>query len=174
MPRSIRHLCCFWMCQCLLAAAPVHAQPMAEEFELKAAFVYNFTLFTNWPKPGRDLRLCLRGEVLYAAQLKDLDGRSINGGAGGVLRVPSVDDERDCQVMVIGSGNQVAIANSLKRLAKTPVLLVTDAANPSAELAHIVLIKADDRLTFDVNQTEAVGTGLSFSFKLLKLARKVN
>lgn len=173
MQRRIGDFWCFWLCLCMMAGAPARAQPTAEEFELKAAFVYNFALFTSWPKSGRDLRLCLRGEVPYAAQLKSLDGRSVNGDAGGVLRVQPVDDERDCHVMVIGAGDQVAIANSLKRLAKTPVLMITDAANPSADLAHIVLIKADDRLTFDINQTGAVGAGLSFSFKLLKLARKV-
>jgi len=53
------------------------------------------------------------------------------------------------------------------------VLTITEAGNFNPDAVHILLIKHNDRMVFDINRTAATAAGLSLSFKLLKLARNV-
>lgn len=157
----------------LAATFGAYAASVAEESELKAAFVYNFTLFTTWPQTNRNLRMCLLGDVSYAAQMETYKKRNVYGATILIEKVQSANEARTCQVLIIGVSEHDQIGNINKALKGAPVLTVTEAGNLTPDTVHILLIKHNDRMAFDINQTAATASGLVLSFKLLKLARKV-
>lgn len=150
-----------------------YAASVAEESELKAAFVYNFTLFTTWPQTSRNLRMCILGNVSYATQMETYNNRNVYGATVLVEPVQSANEARNCQVLIIGVSEHEQLGNINKALKGAPVLTVTESGNFNPDAVHILLIKHNDRMVFDINQTAATAAGLSLSFKLLKLARKV-
>ena len=167
---------CLQCCLCLLslASASVHATPETEESELKAAFIYNFTLFTNWPQPHeKTLRLCLLGEISYASKLYVYDGRIVEGATLQIEKVKSASEAKVCQVLIAEIKDQADINKIKKELHGLPTLIIADSGNYSPDSTHIMMSKNNNRIVFDVNQTEANISNLSFSFKLLKLAHKV-
>jgi len=79
-----------------------YAASVAEESELKAAFVYNFTLFTTWPQTSRNLRMCILGDVSYATQMETYKNRNVYGATILIEQVQSANEARSCQVLIIG------------------------------------------------------------------------
>lgn len=164
------------LCAAILLLATVTTHSMAatqeaEEGELKAAFVYNFTLFTTWPKEHRTLNLCILGESVYLPLLKVYDGRVVNGAMVKVTPVDSEIKALGCQVLFIDSNSFNNIDDSLE---KSPILTVTEGGGAKPYAAHITLMNNHDRVQFEINQTKAIASGLTLSYKLLKLAKKVH
>lgn len=171
---QLRRLFLLSLCLLLLVAAGARATTVAEEPELKAAFVYNFTLFTTWPQSVQSLRICVLGEAPFVQPLKRYEGRNANGAMVGVEHVKSALEARGCQVLFIDKSEHERIGAINKALAGAPVLTVTEEGNLNPQSVHILLVKDGDRIVFDINQATAAAAGLGFSFKLLKLARKVH
>ena len=145
-------------------APPARAQ--VSEAELKAAFVYNFVLFTEWPEqalqPGQALTICAAGSAAsqYDA-LRQLDGRM---AAGHALAVAAGRDP-PCHVAVYRTGaGPGAVAPG--------TLTVCDGPPAACGDAMITLLREGDRVRFDVDAERARRGGLSFSSKLLRLARQ--
>lgn len=158
----------------LLATTPTNAATVAEEPELKAAFVYNFTLFTTWPQTNDPLSLCVLGESTYLPLLKIYNGRIVNGATLKVMQVDSALEALSCQVLFIDAiqlKNFSAIHHALEGL---PILKVAESNSISPHSVDIAITPNNGRLQFEVDKTEAQESGLSFSYKLLKLARKVH
>jgi hypothetical protein len=170
----LRRLFISSLCLLLLVVAGARATTVAEEFELKAAFVYNFTLFTTWPHAVQSLRLCVFGDNTFIQPLRRYEGRNANGAMVGVEHVKSAIDARGCHVLFIDKSEHERIGSINRALAGAPVLTVAEAGNLNIQSVHILLVKEDDRIVFEINQVAATASGIDFSFKLLKLARKVH
>lgn len=162
------------LCLLMLVTAGARATTVAEESELKAAFVYNFTLFTTWPQSVQSLRICVLGEPTFVPPLKRYEGRNANRAMVGVEHVKSAQEARACQVLFIDKSEHERIGAINKALAGAPVLTVAEAGDLNPQSVHILLVKDGDRIVFDINQAMATAARLEFSFKLLKLARKVH
>ncbi len=157
----------------LVASFGARAASVAEEVKLKAAFVYNFSLFTTWPNMNHTLRICVLGGGTFVPLLKKYEGRQVQDAVVRVDQVLSAKEARACQVLFIDSSEHERIDSIVKELEGSPVLTVADYGKPSSNPVMILLTQDNDRFAFEVHQTAATAAGLSFSFKLLKLARKV-
>ncbi|MDP3087516.1 MAG: YfiR family protein [Methylotenera sp.] len=157
----------------LLTITPAYAATVAEESELKAAFVYNFTLFTTWPKASNTLNLCVFGKSAYLPFLKVYNGRVVNDSTIKVTQVDSATEARSCQVLFIDTNAYAQIDSIYQALEGVAVLTVTEASVAIAPMAHIGLMRINGRMQFEINQTEALISNLKLSYKLLKLAKKV-
>jgi ABC-type amino acid transport substrate-binding protein len=150
-----------------LAAAPTsHAQ--VSEAELKAAFVYNFALFTEWPSDtlvdGQKLLICAPPDERQLEALRRLQNRTI---AGHQIAVTGSAGETDrCHVVLYSSvlPGEVAAAGALT---------VCDGPPSACADAVIKLLREGDRIRFDVDVTRAKARRLSLSSKLLRVARRV-
>ena len=97
-------------------AANAYAANKAEETELKAAFIYNFSLFATWPQSSPNLRLCILGADRYTALLSRYEGRIVQGATIHVEKVPSALEARNCQILFLDTEEQEieAINKTLK------------------------------------------------------------
>ena len=148
------------------------ADPMPE-YSMKAAFLYNFALFTEWPQlPEDSLNLCVLGKDPLGTALDAVEGKQINGLRLTVSRI-KIGSVRNCQILFLGEAEGVNIRRLLVDLEEVPVLTVTDNESLLQAGVMIGLTVENKRLTFDINAEAAQRAHLSISSKLLRLARNV-
>jgi len=116
---------------------------------LKAAFLYNFVRFIEWPSdslpPSRALTICIAGDQAVADALDEMvRGRSVLGHEVALLR-PRVDDEsvKACHVLYVSGLDQRRAVELIDRLAGAPVLTASDCDN-FAELGGVAHFFVDN------------------------------
>ncbi|MEQ1602718.1 MAG: YfiR family protein [Methylophilaceae bacterium] len=158
-------------------AVNANAATVAEESELKAAFIYNFSLFTTWPKIDKNLRLCVLGAETYTSLLAKYEGRSVQGALIHVEQVASAQAARNCQLLFVDTNDQAneqTMDAINKALEGAPVLTVGESGKVNPASVMILLTQDNGRVAFEINQGAATGAGITLSSKLLKLAKKVH
>ena len=157
------------LCASAAAAEPVH------ENDLKAAFVFNFAVFTAWPDEalsvGAPLSLCAGAANPMLAALSQLSDKLVNGHRVAVRAADAA--LRGCHVLVLDHHDRSRWPQIKRELAGANVLTVTDDRSISDDGAVIGLSVEDQRIVFDVDIAAARGARLNLSSKLLRLARSV-
>lgn len=164
----------------LLAAVPLRAEQRTAtaEDDIKAAFLFNFTKFVDWPAsadPGEPFRICIVAEPAFATAVdRTIEGESVNGRplARSTPRAP--DAARSCQVLFLGRLESDHADRWIGAVRGAPVLIVTESERAWDQGAHINLFVEDNRVRFDINPDAATRAGLSISSKLLRVARRVS
>jgi hypothetical protein len=158
----------------LLGASPALAERTVPEYQLKAAFLYNFALFTDWP--GGDagtLPVCIYGPDPFGGALDTLAGKQVHGRALSVQRPATLAELKGCRVLFIGAAERANMARIGEAVRGAPVLTVGDGESFTSRGAMIALGVDDSRVVFDVNAQAVRESGLALSSKLLRLARCV-
>lgn len=155
----------------LLRAASADPVP---EYAMKAAFLYNFALFTEWPevKDG-DLTLCIFGKDMFGNHLRAIDGKQLNRVRLRVSHRTEANDLKDCDMLYIGEAERPSLPKILAQLAGQSVLTVTDADGMIRDGVMIEMSVENNRLTFEVNTDAAKRAHIIISSKLLRLAKFV-
>lgn len=164
---------------CLLAlvhaaGGNAFAQQAVPEHDLKAAFVFNFIQFTQWPKgsEGAALYVCANRDSALFAALRAIAGKQANGRPI-VLQALSETRPEQCHVLVATEPDRVQIAALMQTIGGAPVLTVTDDAELIRHGLMIGMAVDAGRMAFIVDNTRASRVGLSISSRLLRLARSV-
>jgi hypothetical protein len=164
----------------LLGLAPkVAAQPtLAEESAIKAAYIYNFGKFTDWPAEawgatGR-LRLCLAGpDNELARAIEALQGKTpVQGRTVEVASLSRPSEAGACHVLVLTSRDRVA-QDWIGASSGAPVLTVGDTQGFSAAGGMVGLFVDGEKVRFEINLEAAQRARLKLSSQLLRLARLV-
>ncbi|MGN6314945.1 YfiR family protein [Trinickia sp.] len=153
---------------------PVHAQ--VDLYSLEAAYIYNFTEFTEWPpaRAGSALVVCVNPHTALGATLAKLEGRLVSGKAWSVKPIPDGAAIAGCSVLIVDDAASSAAARAASGR-DVPMLVVRAAESDASDGAYVVtLVRDGDRLRFDIDNKEAVRRHLALSSKLLRLARNVS
>jgi YfiR/HmsC-like len=141
---------------------------------LRAAFLFNFAKFTEWPgevTPSSPLTLCVLDDSAVEGALSELVGTGpINGRAVTISRGPSAR-LRACHLLYVGDTNTARTAAILDELRGAPVLTVSDGAEFIRSGGIIGLIVEEGRMRFAINPDAAQRAGLRLSSRLLQLAK---
>lgn len=163
------------MAAAVAVSAPAYA---ASEYAVKAAYLYKFAAFVEWPAAGlpatdSPLNLCVVGFDPFGAQLdRAVAGQRIGDHPIVAKRLARAHPDARCHITYIGGSKTESVAQSLETLKGSPTLTVTDQSMGSARGAiHFVL--KDQRVRFHINDEAAGRNGLSISSKLLRLALTV-
>lgn len=151
-------------------------QQAVPEHDLKAAFVYNFIQFTQWPVAGSvdggTLNVCAgRASPLFTA-LQGIAGKLANGRPIALYAIAEVRPEL-CHVLVVGETERAAAPLLLRQLGNSPVLTVTDDAELAQQGTMIGMSVEGGRIAFSIDNVRAQRAGLAVSSRLLRLARSV-
>jgi hypothetical protein len=158
----------------LLALAAASAPAAVPEYQLKAAFLYNFATFTDWPPTATaPMTVCVLGRDPFGAALDALNGKTVQGTALRTRRIATIEGVRDCRVLFIGAESGIDLAATLAALKGRPVLTVAEDKDAMRQGAVIGLVSDGERITFDINTAAARDGGLALSSKLLRLARQL-
>ena len=150
-----------------------HAQ--VDVFSLEAAYIFNFTAFTEWPaarSTSTSLMICAGGKGEIGAALAKLEGRRVATRAWHLRALSDGDNPTGCDVLVIDSS--LAISGAIKSAlsADSPLLVVRTPDAPEGPCV-VLLVRQGDQLRFDIDNREAARRHLGLSSKLLRLARNV-
>lgn len=157
-----------------LGALPARA---AEEYEVKAAFLLNFTKFVAWPAAAfadarSPLAICVLGEDPFGDALDEMvKGEAVNGHAVTVQRIRRAPDSKGCQVLYFGGGERSA--QELLADLDPGVLTVGEGDKFLREGGIIAFVVEDRRVRFDINQGAAARAMLMVSSRLMSVARNV-
>jgi YfiR/HmsC-like len=170
-----------------LAVALVSAGPRASaqeaaptEYQLKAAFLFNFAKFVEWPpssfaSPQAPFSICILGADPFGQAIDDtLRGQMIGGRAVMVQRVQDATQLRHCQMAFISSSEKGHLQAILQSMRGTNVLLVGETPGFAADGGAIQFDMEDNRIRFSINPDAAERAGLRVSSKLLSLATIVH
>ena len=163
------------------ASFPVSAQVTAQsESDLKAAFLYNFIKFTEWPaeemanKNEPFVIGVLGKDPLGAALDKTIEGESFKQKNIVVRRFSRmVESVGNSQVLFISASEESNLAAFLKLLEGQPTLTVCEIVNFTQRGGMIKLAKENNKLAFEINIDAAKRAGLAMSAQLLRLAKIV-
>jgi hypothetical protein len=159
---------------CLLSlVAPAHAQEVSE-YRLKAAFLYNFAVFTEWPPDtGGSLRLCVYGTDPFGEEIDGLEGKLVGDRLLTVQRTPKGGSLEGCQIVFIAASAISELSRVLDGLRGSDVLTVADSPGALRLGVALNMSVVQSRVAFEANLTAARAAGLNLSSKLLRLATTV-
>jgi hypothetical protein len=167
--------CAFWL---TTAALPAQQQPPAPEYQVKAAFLYNFAKFVEWPEQDRIARapiiFGILGEDPFGPELDAaVRNRSIEGRAIAIVRYRSLEELEPCHVLFVSESEDERLPNILEALADRSTLTVGDTHRFAARGGIIGFTMERQRIRFEVNLEAAKRAGIRISSRLLRLARVV-
>lgn len=153
------------------------AADSSAEYQLKAAFLYRFAQFTEWPAGalGRSdsLVLCVLGEDPFGGALGGIEGHSVHQRPLAIRRLGDAQQINQCHIAFLGPMRPDALGQAIRRGRQFNVLTVSDAKNFAAVGGAIQFVVVNDRIQFEINHAAAEQAGLKLSSHLLKLARTV-
>jgi hypothetical protein len=155
--------------------APLAAQTQVDERALKAAYLFNFIQFTQWPvPPDEPFRLCVLGRTQMDEHLARLEGKQVLGGLHIAVRhLGPREPFTGCHALYLDDSLRGQVDEVLGRLAGAPVLTITDGDGLADRGMMIEIHKREARLGFEVNLKVARRANLAFSARMLKLASYV-
>ena len=160
----------------LAASASPEPSPV-EEYRLKAALLYRFAQFVQWPadprKPADRVALCVLGKNPFGEALNVLDGRQVAGRPLRVRQLGRGDGLDPCHLLFVSASEEGRLESILRASERAGLLTVGDMERFAERGGIIGLVTVERRIRFDIHLHAARGAGLDISSRLLALARKV-
>jgi YfiR/HmsC-like len=149
------------------------------EGDVKAAFVFNFIKFVEWPpsafrSPEDPIVLSVLGNDPTVASLASLDGKKASGRRLVVRKVPVLSALEQCHVLFVGASEKEALAPVLGAAQRWPILTVADFEGFAGRGGTIGFIRQDNRVGFEINEESAKKAGLKVNAKLLYLGKSIH
>lgn len=152
---------------------------IAKEHQLKAAFLYNFTKFVDWPpqrfeKPEAPIVIAVLGRNPFDDAVQELArDRKVNGRPVKFLRASVVGEAKSAHLVFIAEGEEPRFEREVAELNAAGVLTVGESARFAAAGGAITFVMENDRVRFVINLAAAQTAELRVSAQLQKLATRV-
>lgn len=158
-----------------VAAAGFSAKPQtkAEEYNLKAAFLYNFTRYIEWDgyTSNSEFVIGIVGTSDIQEALKDIaDSKSVDGKKIIIRKFNSPDEIGNCHILFISRNTPYTLTELFVNIPDKGTLVVSEKENFAEQGAAINFIIVNESLKFEMNINTLNSAGLKVSSQLLKLA----
>ena len=156
-----------------------------DEYQIKAAYVYNFARFVEWPAGAfadgdAPLRLCVIGKEQFGGYLDTLEAKKIQGRPVTIIEPGrSMALVRTCHVLFV-SRSAPGGSGVVSGAARYPILTITESEDGAGAQGVINLVKAWTgtnggsadrfRIVFEIDVAAARTAGLEVGSRLLELA----
>ena len=173
------------VCTWLLALVLGYGLPIAHtpaqannplEYKVKAAFIYNFIAFTQWPEgvANHTINLCIYGEDPFGKEIDKLQEKSVGTRSIKVLRIQDAGQLKQCQVIFFSRSAGDNLTGILSSLSAAPILTLADNPGAISQGIAINMNLVNEKIVFEINLGIARKHRLDISSKLLQLATKVH
>ena len=174
MTRGERMALCALTLFGLLSFTPCAVAGDQPEYRLKAAFLYNFALFTEWPaEVGSTLTLCIAGQDPFGKDIDDLQGKVAGARTIVVQRRHPGESLKGCQVVFIPASAITTLPGVLQQVRGDAVLIVADSPGAAHQGVALNMTVVQHKITFEANLQAARAARINLSSKLLRLATEV-
>jgi hypothetical protein len=160
---------------CLLLALPVNICLAKTEQDIKAAYLYNFIKFIEWPESdtSESMIICILGDDSINEKLQTLNHRTIRNKQLMIQLLSSYTANEQCTILFIGQSEQKFIEQIVGTIGARPVLTISSIQDFANEGGVIGFIKMGNIVRFNINLAQANQAKLAISSKLLELANRV-
>jgi hypothetical protein len=148
------------------------------EYEIKAAFLYHFANYTEWPEEAfadknAPFTFGIFGENPFSDILNGFTNKFVRERPVRIMKCSSWDEARDCHLLFIGSSEKNKLTEILAHLKTRSILTVADTDSFLESGGIIHLITANNRVGFEINVDAAKEAKLKISSQVLSLAKRV-
>jgi hypothetical protein len=174
------HGFCLWLVALGLTIASPWAQSqqsdIVQEYRLKAAFLYNFSQFIEWPEsafatPETPFTICVVGDDPFGDTLLALQKRKYQARAIEIIHPQSIAEARNCRILYVDDPRKSALWRDIvKNLGDTPVLTVTSSDDAMTSGVCIGFVPRDGKVRWTMNLNAARKAQLKISAKLIEIA----
>jgi len=148
----------------------------AGEYQVKAAFILNFSTFVEWPEghfQNGTLTIGILGRDPFEGAMDDLKGKTVKGRKVVIRHYDDPEEALGADVLFIGASERMGLPRILHTLRGRPVLTVGDHPGLARSGVMINMVVLRKRVGFEINLEAARQSGLWISSQLLKLAKEV-
>jgi hypothetical protein len=148
------------------------------EYEVKAAYLYNFAKFVEWPVavlPREDtpLNVCIAGKSPINDTIDSLAGKTVKYHRLVIRHLSRADDLSECQILFVNASQKISLPQILAAAASRTILTVSDSKGFSAAGGIIEFVQVGDKIRFEINKRASRQVKLQISSHLLRLATNV-
>ena len=168
---------CLLAALALAAGAPAHGSDVSLEYKVKAAYLFNFAKFIEWPPKAFSAQntpftFCVLGADPFGADLeRTIKNETVGGREIAIRRLKRIQERDLCHVLFISSSEKDNLPQILGVLKNSSVVTVSEFDSFTQQGGMINLYVEDHRVRFEINLGPAENAGLRISSKLLKLAK---
>jgi hypothetical protein len=155
-----------------------HADAAELEYAVKAAYLYWFTPFVQWPasafqSPSSPFYVCVLGSDPFGQSLDQaISGRQVGDHPLRARRIQALDGAGECQILYLGTARPQTALAALDKVRGTPVLTVEEQSLGVSGCVVQFIIK-DGHVRFTIDAAAANANRVVVSAKLLNLAAAV-
>jgi hypothetical protein len=171
---SLLSLGLIWL---LLIGPNGHAQDSPpSEYQIKAAFLFNFVKFVEWPPAAfsggaSPIVIGILGQNPFHDDLSQMvRSKTVDGRPLEVRQLHSLADAANCHMLFISASERSRLPEIINSLKGTTVLTVGDTDHFTENGGMINLVLKSDKVRFEINKNAATSAGLKISSKLMSLA----
>ena len=147
------------------------------EYQVKAAFIYNFAIYVEWPTgvtgEQKPRTVCLIGTDHFGPALQSISGKIVRNRVLVLRRILDPEEMNDCDILFISPSERVNLPYILDSVRNRQVLTISDMERFTHSGGMIGLLSRDNKIHFEVNLKQTQRSQLRVSSQLLKLARDV-
>jgi hypothetical protein len=163
----------------VLCGAPGTVPAELSEYDVKAAFLFHFAQFVEWPgeafkDASSPLTYCTIGEDRFRGALDEsVKGKSVGGRPLRVLHLKQREQIEGCQVVFVAIEEKKRLEETLAGAAGQAVLTVGETEHFARDGGMIGFFLEENKVRFEINLDAASKARLKISAKLLSLAKTV-
>jgi len=155
------------------------AQVNPKEYQVKAAFIYNFVKFVEWPGPlavskQSSINICIIGSNPFGEAGRQIFERASTPALQlNLVQVKSSAAATSCHIAFISRSEEGKLADILADLKKSPVLTVSEIDDFASRGGIVGFVTDDNKVKLIVNTGAATTAGLRVDAQLLEIAMQV-
>jgi hypothetical protein len=163
----------------VFCASTLLAQTTAKEYRIKAAFLFNFAHYVEWPPDAfkdanSPLTYCTIGDDPFEGTLDEsLNAKSVGTRPLRVQHLRPPENFQGCQIVFIGANEKKRITAILETLKQSPVLVVGESNRFVQQGGTVGFLSEENTIRFEVNLDAAQRAHLNISATLLSVAKTV-
>jgi hypothetical protein len=147
----------------------------ADEYRVKAAFIFNFAKFVEWPSDafadGGALVVGVVGDDPFGGALDQLNSNTANGRRLLIKRFRWGDNLRACQILFISASEGRHLGKIMESIRGTSVLTIGEMPQFNRSGGMIRFVIQNNKVRFEINAAAAGQARLRISSKLLALSK---
>ena len=151
----------------------ISAQTVSKEDNLKAAFIYNFTKFIQWPDFDSidTFHITVLGNSPVINPLKKLEGtKQVKKKDIIVNQISNISELEKAQILFISEQETQYLDAIIEQLKNRKILIVSDSEGMAEKGASVNFVLIGGKLKFELNSTVVENAGFKVSSQLQKLA----
>lgn len=149
-----------------------------DEYEVKAAYLYNFAKYVDWPaaalpNENTTLNFCIIGNSPMNPVIQSLAGKSVKNRKVSIREITQIEDLGGCNILFVNTAMKAQLHRILSSTVTRSILTVSDDRGFATAGGIIELMPVSEKIRFQINHRSARQSNLKISSRLLNLATTV-